>query len=63
MMSIIVNSSLERPILPQKNDNGILDVSLMQNDFMLVVIEHFDNERLKSEIKVLLNDIEMLAFT
>ncbi|MDX7989434.1 hypothetical protein FE392_19450 [Xenorhabdus sp. 12] len=60
MMKIIGNKSpLERPILPQKDKNGVLDVSLMQNDFMLVVIEHFDNERLKSEIKVLLNDVEM----
>ncbi|MDX7989435.1 hypothetical protein FE392_19455 [Xenorhabdus sp. 12] len=59
MMSMIENSPFQRPLLPQKSSHGILDVSRMGVDYLLVVIELFDDKKLKSEIKVLFNDVEM----
>ncbi|MBC8954269.1 hypothetical protein Xenpb_03028 [Xenorhabdus sp. PB62.4] len=52
------NNPLKKPILPQKDENGVIDVSKMENDFMLVVIEHFDTEKPKEKINILLNGVK-----
>ncbi|MDC9593946.1 hypothetical protein, partial [Xenorhabdus sp. IM139775] len=54
-----MTNPLKKPILPQEDGNGIIDVSLMQNDFMLIVIDHFDTEKPKEKINILLNDIKV----
>ncbi|OKO99586.1 hypothetical protein Xedl_03609 [Xenorhabdus eapokensis] len=49
---------LKKPTLPQKDESGIIDVSKMENDFMLVVIDHFDTEKPKETLQLLLNGVK-----
>ncbi|WP_139292465.1 hypothetical protein [Xenorhabdus thuongxuanensis] len=59
MMNIIQkNNPLKKPTLPQKDENGVIDVSKMENDFMLVVIDHFDTEKPKEKLNILLNGVQ-----
>ncbi|MDC9623638.1 hypothetical protein PSI22_18845 [Xenorhabdus sp. XENO-7] len=52
------NNPLKKPILPQEDENRVIDISKMANDFMLVVIEHFDTEKPKEKINILLNGVQ-----
>ncbi|WP_426578104.1 hypothetical protein ACP179_09885 [Xenorhabdus stockiae] len=53
------NNPLKKPILPQKDTHGIIDVSIMFNDFMLIIIEYFDTEKPKEKINILLNGVKV----
>ncbi|MEQ1963166.1 hypothetical protein ABLB69_08315 [Xenorhabdus khoisanae] len=52
------SNPLKKPTLPQEDEHGIIDVSKMENDFMLVVIDHFDTEKPKETLQLLLNGVK-----
>ncbi|PHM71214.1 Ig-like domain-containing protein [Xenorhabdus sp. KJ12.1] len=53
------NNPLKKPTLPQEDKNGIIDVSIKHNDFMLIVINYFDTEKPEEKINILLNGVKV----